>query len=85
MRANHLKHSTTFPVSTNAIDEYNAYLEDLPNANIYYTLVKVRESRPVSNKIEKDLGVKHEYAAVAEPDSVISGSLSHHIIHIGYS
>lgn len=55
-----LKHSTTCPVSFNALDEYNAYLADKPNENIDYTLVKVRESRPVSNKIEEDLGVKHE-------------------------
>jgi len=55
-----LKHSTTCPVSTNALDEYNAYLKENPNENIDYTLVKVRESRPVSNKIEADLGVKHE-------------------------
>src|SRR5690625_4821276 len=55
-----LKHSTTCPVSTNALEEYNAYLEDEPNENIDYTLVKVRESRPVSNKIEEDLEVKHE-------------------------
>lgn len=55
-----LKHSTTCPVSFNALDEYNNYLGDNPNENIDYTLVKVRESRPVSNKIEADLGVKHE-------------------------
>src|SRR5690625_2965196 len=55
-----LKHSTTCPVSTNALDEYNAYVEEHPNENIDYTLVKVRESRPVSNKIEADLDVKHE-------------------------
>lgn len=55
-----LKHSTTCPVSFNALDEYNAYLEDKPNENVDYTLVKVRESRPVSNKIEADLNVKHE-------------------------
>lgn len=55
-----LKHSTTCPVSFNALDEYNDYLEEDPNENIDYTLVKVRESRPVSNKIEADLGVKHE-------------------------
>lgn len=55
-----LKHSTTCPVSTNALNEYNGYLEENPNGNIDYTLVKVRESRPVSNKIEEDLGVKHE-------------------------
>ena len=55
-----LKHSTTCPVSTNALEEYNAYLNENPHENIDYTLVKVRESRPVSNKIEADLGVKHE-------------------------
>ncbi|HLR91790.1 MAG TPA: bacillithiol system redox-active protein YtxJ [Atopostipes sp.] len=55
-----LKHSTTCPTSTNALDEYNAYLSEHPNENIDYSLVKVRESRPVSNKIEEDLGVKHE-------------------------
>ena len=55
-----LKHSTTCPVSTNALEEYNAYLEEQPNENIDYTLVKVRESRPVSNKIEAALDVKHE-------------------------
>lgn len=55
-----LKHSTTCPVSTNALDEYNAYLKENPNKNIDYTMVKVRESRPVSNKIEEDLGLKHE-------------------------
>lgn len=55
-----LKHSTTCPVSTNALEEYDAYLKENPNENIDYTMVKVRESRPVSNKIEADLGVKHE-------------------------
>src|SRR5690625_4116606 len=55
-----LKHSTTCPVSFNALDEYNAYLEDNPDKNIDYFLVKVRESRPVSNQIEADLNVKHE-------------------------
>ena len=55
-----LKHSTTCPVSFNALDEYNDYLADAPNENLDYTLVKVRESRPVSNQIEADLEVKHE-------------------------
>lgn len=55
-----LKHSTTCPVSTNALEEYEDYLQDTPNPNIDYTMVKVRESRPVSNKIEADLDVKHE-------------------------
>jgi len=55
-----LKHSTTCPVSFNALDEYNDYLGDKPNADVDYTLVKVRESRPVSNQIEEDLSLKHE-------------------------
>lgn len=55
-----LKHSTTCPVSFNALDEYNDYLNGDPNKNIDYSLVKVRESRPVSNKIEEDLQLKHE-------------------------
>ena len=59
-----LKHSTTCPVSTNALEEYNAYLKEQPNENIDYTMVKVRESRPVSNKIEEDLDVKHEYPQI---------------------
>ncbi len=55
-----LKHSTTCPVSFNALDEYNDYLKENPDENVDFTLVKVRESRPVSNKIEADLDVKHE-------------------------
>lgn len=55
-----LKHSTTCPVSFNALDEYNDYLADAPNEKLDYTMVKVRESRPVSNQIEEDLAVKHE-------------------------
>src|SRR5699024_2234308 len=55
-----LKHSTTCPVSFNALDEYNDYLQDEPNEYVDYTLVKVRESRPVSNQIESDLVLKQE-------------------------
>ncbi|MFC3799229.1 bacillithiol system redox-active protein YtxJ [Cohnella sp. GCM10012308] len=55
-----LKHSTTCPVSANALHEYEQYLKDSPNADVDYTLVKVIESRPVSNQIAEDLSVKHE-------------------------
>ncbi|QTL52806.1 bacillithiol system redox-active protein YtxJ [Priestia aryabhattai] len=55
-----LKHSTTCPVSSNAIKEYEHYLEGSPNNNLDYILVKVIESRAVSNQITKDLSVKHE-------------------------
>ncbi|GAB6930384.1 bacillithiol system redox-active protein YtxJ [Paenibacillus sp. JCM 10914] len=55
-----LKHSTTCPVSANALSEFDQYLDKSPNADIDYTLVKVIESRPVSNQIAEDLNVKHE-------------------------
>ncbi|QCR30424.1 bacillithiol system redox-active protein YtxJ [Priestia megaterium] len=55
-----LKHSTTCPVSSNALKEYEQYLNESPNGDVDYTLVKVIESRPVSNKIAEDLNVKHE-------------------------
>ncbi len=48
------------PVSSNAIKEYEHYLEGSPNNNLGYILVKVIESRAVSNKIANDLGVKHK-------------------------
>lgn len=54
-----LKHSTTCPVSANALDEFEAYLQKAPNTDVDYVLVKVIESRPVSNLIAEDTGIKH--------------------------
>jgi bacillithiol system protein YtxJ len=54
------KHSTTCPVSANALNEFESYLNGKPNPDTDYVLVKVIESRPVSNKIAEDTGVKHE-------------------------
>lgn len=54
------KHSTTCPVSANALKEFNNYLEDKPREDVDYVLVKVIESRPVSNQIAEDTSVKHE-------------------------
>ncbi|UUZ79203.1 bacillithiol system redox-active protein YtxJ [Paenibacillus sp. P26] len=54
-----LKHSTACPVSANALNEYEAYLGKKPNPDIDYVMVKVIESRPVSNQIAEDTGVKH--------------------------
>jgi bacillithiol system protein YtxJ len=54
------KHSTTCPVSANAHQEFTNYLNDTPNQNADYVLVKVIESRPVSNQIAEDTSVKHE-------------------------
>jgi bacillithiol system protein YtxJ len=54
------KHSTTCPVSTNALNEFKQYLAGNPNRDVDYLLIKVIEARPVSNQIAEDLGVKHE-------------------------
>ncbi|WP_284639829.1 bacillithiol system redox-active protein YtxJ [Paenibacillus silviterrae] len=54
-----LKHSTACPVSFNALEEYETYLGKSPNESVDYFLVKVIESRPVSNQIAEDTGVKH--------------------------
>lgn len=54
------KHSTTCPISADAWKEFQNYLADNPNQQVNYVLVKVIESRPVSNQIADDLGVKHE-------------------------
>jgi bacillithiol system protein YtxJ len=54
-----LKHSTACPVSFNALSEYDTYLKKTPNEDVDYVLVKVIESRPVSNQIAEDTGVKH--------------------------
>jgi bacillithiol system protein YtxJ len=54
-----LKHSTRCEVSASALEEYDQYLDNNPNSDVDYLLVKVIESRPVSNQISDDLGVKH--------------------------
>ena len=54
------KHSTTCPVSANALKEFEDYLSQEPKKNTDYVLVKVIESRPVSNQIAEDTGIKHE-------------------------
>ena len=50
-----LKHSTTCPISTAAYNRVAAFETEMPK---YF--LKVRESRPVSNEIESDLGVVHQ-------------------------
>jgi len=55
-----LKHSTRCPVSAAALEEFEDYLRDRPAEGVEYALVKVIESRPVSNRIAEDLNVKHE-------------------------
>ena len=49
------KHSTTSPASAAAYREFTSFESDM---DAY--LVKVIESRPVSNEIESNLGVQHQ-------------------------
>lgn len=53
------KQSTTCPISADAFNQFHSFL----NANekdIGAYFVKVRESRPVSNKIAEELDVRHQ-------------------------
>ncbi len=50
-----LKHSTTCPISAAAYKEFTSIDTDLDSY-----LVKVIESRPVSNEIERKIGIQHK-------------------------
>lgn len=52
------KHSTTCPISARAHQEYVSYLEE--EQGITAALVKVIESRPISNTIAEQFQIKHE-------------------------
>ncbi|HEY4553618.1 MAG TPA: bacillithiol system redox-active protein YtxJ [Bacillaceae bacterium] len=49
------KHSTTCPISASAYQEYISFETELDKY-----VVKVIESRPVSNEIANDIGVTHQ-------------------------
>jgi len=55
-----LKHSTTCPISAGAWREFQSYLNGNANDTAEYVMVKVIESRPVSNQITADLNVVHK-------------------------
>lgn len=54
------KHSTSCPISAEAYEQWQSYMQSGPNPEIEYALVHVIESRPVSNLIADTLNVKHE-------------------------
>ncbi|GAB4075174.1 bacillithiol system redox-active protein YtxJ [Barrientosiimonas marina] len=54
-----LKHSTTCPISAEAFKQYQAFLESGADPAEAY-LVKVIESRDLSNQLAEETGVKHE-------------------------
>lgn len=49
------KHSTTCPISAAAYHAFESFETTLPKY-----IVKVQNSRSISNQIEEDLGVRHE-------------------------
>jgi bacillithiol system protein YtxJ len=55
-----LKHSTACPISYNAYKEFDQFCRRNRNKTANYFLVKVIESRAVSNLIERQLNLKHE-------------------------
>lgn len=54
------KHSTRCPISSQARSEVEAYIDGAGTAGLPVYLNYVVESRPVSNEIERHLGVHHE-------------------------
>ncbi|MCA1065984.1 bacillithiol system redox-active protein YtxJ [Rossellomorea sp. AcN35-11] len=53
-----MKHSLTCPVSSNAFNEYQAFLSNHEEEDGYY--LAVQESRELSNHIAEKFGIRHE-------------------------
>lgn len=72
------KHSTRCPVSADALQEFESFLaEDAPKETAYL-VVKVIESREVSNRIAADLDIKHQSPqAILLRDGVPTWDRSH--------
>jgi bacillithiol system protein YtxJ len=60
------KHSTSCPISANAWNEYQAFVNKVAGQDAQFWMVKVIESRPISNRIAEDLEVKH-----ASPQAIL--------------
>lgn len=55
-----LKHSTVCPISGAALQRVRQYLEAREDGDPPFYLVRVIESRPVSNLIAEETGVRHQ-------------------------
>lgn|SRR5690625_2500326 len=53
------KQSTTCPISADAFAQFNSFL-NTNGENVDAFFVKVRETRPVSDQIAEDLGIRHQ-------------------------
>lgn len=75
------KHSTVCPVSGAALQRLRAFLKQAPPGTPEVLMVKVIESRPVSNAIARTLGVEHESPQlILVRDRRAAWSASHHAI-----
>ncbi len=54
------KHSTTCPISAGAHDAVTGYIAKAGTGGPEFIMVKVIESRPVSNAIAESLGIEHK-------------------------
>ncbi|WNB93119.1 bacillithiol system redox-active protein YtxJ [Bacillus sp. NEB1478] len=66
-----MKNSTTCPVSHEAFKEYQKFAANHENETIYY--LNVQDSRPLSNALAEQTGVKHEspQVLILEGDKVV--------------
>lgn len=77
------KHSTACPISAAALQRVEAYKASHPDAP-EFVMIKVIESRPVSNAVAKDLGVEHRSPQLILLQNGQSTSMhSHHGINEG--
>ncbi len=75
------KHSTTCPVSSRANARLNDYIESAGDSAPPISLVKVIESRPVSNAIAERLHVTHQSPQIIlVSDGKAAWNASHHNI-----
>lgn len=54
------KHSTTCPISAAAHEQYQTFLKHADKNRLSAYIIKVIESREISNQVEADTGIKHE-------------------------
>ncbi|MEY4479787.1 MAG: hypothetical protein RLZZ267_465 [Bacillota bacterium] len=55
-----IKHSTACPISYNGFKEFDSFCRRNRKKEAAFGLVKVIQSREISNQIESDLSLKHE-------------------------
>lgn len=74
------KHSTACPVSAHAWQEVQDYIQESSN-EVLVVMIKVIESRPVSNQVAEEFGVKHQSPqALLINDRKVLWHASHQII-----